>query len=245
MLKYAIPQTNCSLFHDPQEAYSKFVFRLDFESIGLVSERIFPGLTKEKLSIIHAPFLKTPVCFPEDNLIFLSPDDLLSIPKNIYQLGHELCHIYIKNPTINQPMFWFEEVLCEIASHLFLEEYARLWSKPLNPIQQQIASSLQDYSKVMLEEAAPFDLTDLATPYTRLMQYLHVVSDDRPVNTYFASQLLPIFKKYPKLIEYIPVMKHFQDKKDFLKFLKAWQEVLPTIELKQAITEIISLITIP
>lgn len=245
MLKYAIPQTNWSLFHDPQEADSKSVFRLDFESIGLVSERIFPGLTKEKLSIIHAPFLQVPVCFPEDNLIFLSPNNLISIPKNIYQLGHELCHIYIKNPTINQPMFWFEEVLCEISSHLFLEEYTHLWSGSSQPIQQLLASSLQDYSKAMLDDNSPFDLTELSAPDTNLMQYLHKVSDDRPMNTYIASQFLPIFRKYPKLMEYIPVIKHFQDKKDFLKFLKAWQEVLPTIELKQAIAEIISLITIP
>ncbi|MGU7889036.1 hypothetical protein ACS6YU_11750, partial [Streptococcus suis] len=108
-----------------------------------------PNLKDENLAIIFAPFIDCPVSFPDDNLIFLHLQEINENAQVIYQLGHELLHAYYKSLS-NTPMFWLEEVLCEVASHLFLQGFAQEWSNSANSIIKSFTDFTLEYSELQL-----------------------------------------------------------------------------------------------
>ncbi|HEM4768885.1 TPA: hypothetical protein U1041_001793, partial [Streptococcus suis] len=112
----------------------------------------------------------------------------------IYQLGHELLHAYYKSPS-NTPMFWFEEVLCEVASHLFLQGFVKEWSNSVNALVRGFADFTLDYSNSQLQESEPVNLKQLPLDYLK-----DNPTGNRKINTYIAAIMLPIFQGRPDFL---------------------------------------------
>lgn len=195
MKKYFVPATNWKMFYQSvrplPEPVNSAMYSAIFDHLASVTQDIFPNLQDENIAIIFAPFIDCPVAFPEDDLIFLHLQEINEHSQVIYQLGHELLHVYYKSPS-NTPMFWFEEVLCEVSSHLFLRGFAQEWSNSVNPLVRGFADFTLDYSNSQLQESEPVNLKQLPLDYLK-----DNPTGNRRLNTYIAAMMLPVFQKRP------------------------------------------------
>ncbi|MGQ7425443.1 hypothetical protein ACTGVR_13550, partial [Streptococcus suis] len=155
---------------------------------------IFPNLKDDKISIIFAQFIDCTLYFPVEHLIFLHLQVINEHSQVIYQLGHELLHAYYKSPS-NTPMFWLEEVLCEVASHLFLQGFAQEWSNSANSIIKSFTDFTLEYSELQLQESEPVNLKQLPLDYLK-----DNPTGNRKINTYIAAIMLPIFQGRPDFL---------------------------------------------
>lgn len=168
--------------------------------------------------------------FPEDNLIFLHLQEINENAQVIYQLGHELLHAYYKSPS-NTPMFWFEEVLCEVSSHLFIQGFAKEWSKSVNPLVQGFADFTLDYSHSQLQENEPVNLKQLPLDYLK-----DNPTGNRRLNTYIAVIVLPIFQGRPDFLAECRKLSALYTETDLnIFFNKAYDLISPSYhqELKK------------
>ncbi|HEL2729587.1 TPA: hypothetical protein T8F52_000670 [Streptococcus suis] len=193
MKKYFVPATNWKMFYQSvcplPEPFNSAMYSAIFDHLASVTQDIFPNLKDENLAIIFAPFIDCPVSFPDDNLIFLHLQEINENAQVIYQLGHELLHAYYKSPS-NTPMFWLEEVLCEVASHLFLQGFAQEWSNSANSIIKSFTDFTLEYSELQLQESEPVNLKQLPLDYLK-----DNPTGNRRLNTYIAAMMLPVFQK--------------------------------------------------
>lgn len=231
MRKYFVPNTNWKMFYEPNdslpEPFRTIIHTAIFDSLANVCESIFPNLISENLIIVFAPFIDSPLCFPEDNLIFLHIKDPTKYSQFVYQLGHELLHFYYKSPS-NTPMFWLEEVLCEVSSHLFLQTFSKNWSHSENSIIQGFSEFTLEYSNCQLQESEPVNIKELPLNYLK-----NNPTGNRKLNTWIASVMLPIFKKQPKFLAECRSLSTIYAESDFNVFFnKAHNLISPDYQLE-------------
>lgn len=198
MRKHPVTNTNWNMFYQAEnvlsEPFNSAIYSAIFDHLGNVNSKILHCLNNDHLTIVFAPFIDCPVSFPDDNLIFLHVQEINEFAQVVYQLGHELLHVYYKSP-FDTPMFWFEEVLCEVSSHIFLQTFAQNWSVAENPIIKGFAEFMLNYSQSQLLEAEPVNLKQLSLDYLK-----NNPTGNRKINTYIASIILPIFQKCPDFL---------------------------------------------
>ena len=101
---------------------SSFVILLSQELLGIKDDGI------KSLLILETNNIDVPMYIKEQQLIILSVEDTSYWCQVVYQLSHELCHMYIqKNNQETEFIVWFEETLCEAFSLLVLEECSKRW----------------------------------------------------------------------------------------------------------------------
>lgn len=198
MLKYPVPNTSWKMFYQSTnplpEPLGTAMHSSIFDYLASVSENVLPSFVDENLAIIFAPFIECPVSFPKDNLIFLHLQEPNECSQVIYQLGHELLHAYYKSQC-DTPMFWFEEVLCEVSSHIFLHGFANNWNNSSAPFVSSFSDFALEYSNSQLKESEPVNLKQLPLDYLQ-----NNPTGNRKINTYIASIMLPVFQKRPDFL---------------------------------------------
>ncbi|MGC4385479.1 hypothetical protein ABXW34_06175 [Streptococcus suis] len=231
MKKYFVPATNWKMFYQSvcplPEPFNSAMYSAIFDHLASVTQDIFPNLKDENLAIIFAPFIDCPVSFPDDNLIFLHLQEINEHSQVIYQLGHELLHAYYKSPS-NTPMFWLEEVLCEVASHLFLQGFAQEWSNSANSIIKSFTDFTLEYSELQLQESEPVDLKQLPLDYLK-----DNPTGNRKINTYIAAIMLPIFQGRPDFLAECRKLSELYVVADLNTFFdKAYSHISPEYHLE-------------
>ncbi|HFR3185265.1 TPA: hypothetical protein ACHU23_000279 [Streptococcus suis] len=231
MKKYFVPATNWKMFYQSvrplPEPFNSAMYSAIFDHLASVTQDIFPNLKDENLAIIFAPFIDCPVSFPDDNLIFLHLQEINENAQVIYQLGHELLHAYYKSPS-NTPMFWLEEVLCEVASHLFLQGFAQEWSNSANSIIKSFTDFTLEYSELQLQENEPVNLKQLPLDYLK-----DNPTGNRKINTYIAAIMLPIFQGRPDFLAECRKLSELYVVADLNTFFdKAYSHISPEYHLE-------------
>ncbi|HEL2334970.1 TPA: hypothetical protein TZN93_001953 [Streptococcus suis] len=231
MKKYFVPATNWKMFYQSvcplPEPFNSAMYSAIFDHLASVTQDIFPNLKDENIAIIFAPFIDCPVSFPDDNLIFLHLQEINEHSQVIYQLGHELLHAYYRSPS-NTPMFWLEEVLCEVASHLFLQGFVKEWSNSVNALVRGFADFTLDYSNSQLQESEPVNLKQLPLDYLK-----DNPTGNRKINTYIAAIMLPIFQGRPDFLAECRKLSALYTETDLnIFFNKAYSHISPEYHLE-------------
>ncbi|HEM3199313.1 TPA: hypothetical protein U2D36_002233 [Streptococcus suis] len=231
MKKYFVPATNWKMFYQSvcplPEPFNSAMYSAIFDHLASVTQDIFTNLKDENIAIIFAPFIDCPVSFPDDNLIFLHLQEINEHSQVIYQLGHELLHAYYKSPS-NTPMFWLEEVLCEVASHLFLQGFVKEWSNSVNPLVRGFADFTLEYSKSQLQESEPVNLKQLPLDYLKDNPI-----GNRKINTYIAAIMFPIFQGRPDFLAECRKLSALYTETDLnIFFNKAYSHISPEYHLE-------------
>lgn len=215
---------------------SKSVHPLVMLNLPHIANKIFPGIVDKKLYIVDAEIVDAPMTFADNHIIFLSTEGSDLYARNVYQVAHELCHFYINASSKQRTMFWFEEVICEMTAHYFLEEYSNqnIWDK------HSRSMPYLQYSQESLLDIEVFN-------HKRLIKYqsdeiIHLIrnSTDRPKNRYLATLLLPIFREFPALFTELPKLANLYGIPDFELFLNAWHDAVER-ENKPAVQKIIEI----
>lgn len=201
----------------------------NFGPLPEIASQIFPRIHTEKLTIVNSNVLDAPMSFPDNRLIFLNTEDVKYQSQAIYQVGHELAHIYIasKLSSKNEPsMLWFEEVLCEISAHIFLDEYHQnvVWNSDFN------TKNYSEYSNFMMsdEYIEQFTTRDLFNPQSEIFTYLLNNPYDREKNRHVANLLLPIFKEDKVLLwHFFYLAMDLRSASNFSDLLDRWADGKP------------------
>jgi hypothetical protein len=136
--------------------------------------------------------------------------------KFAFQFAHEFCHVLaaqshdpdLRWQNVEHCNFWLEESLCEVASYFALRALGRSWKSPIEwPFE---AEFFNVYSSNRMEEA-PRQLPQgqsFQQWFNEEESFLqeNPVHGDREKNCIVASQLLPLFEKYPAGWETIPFL---------------------------------------
>ncbi|HEP1789876.1 TPA: hypothetical protein VB846_001088 [Streptococcus suis] len=231
MKKYFVPATNWKMFYQSvcplPEPFNSAMYSAIFDHLASVTQDIFPNLKDENIAIIFAPFIDCPVSFPDDNLIFLHLQEINEHSQVIYQLGHELLHAYYKSPS-NTPMFWLEEVLCEVASHLFLQGFVKEWSNSVNALVRGFTDFTLDYSNSQLQESEHVNLKQLPLDHLK-----DNPTGNRKINTYIAAIMLPIFQGRPDFLAECRKLSALYTETDLnIFFNKAYSHISPEYHLE-------------
>ena len=155
------------------------------------------------------------------------------ISQAAYQFAHELCHMRIPF-FVGEDLRWFEESVCEMASHFFLRKLSQeLANEKFNgcPALQRYAPKFSEYSAKVLEGAKEVDLTS-----ERQMRRFTLNCYLRDENLYVAKLLLPIFEKNPGLWEAVLYLGHIPSGFGVTDSLEIWKKTACREE--QAIEEI-------
>ncbi|WP_145048614.1 hypothetical protein [Lignipirellula cremea] len=114
-----------------------------------------------------------------------------------YQFSHEFCHIVCNYRNVKNPQMWFEETLCETASLYSLRQMAVTWeTKPPYSNWKSYSSALASYAQDRIK-AHPPKAVSVGQFYRMNQAELEKNAVNRPLNTYIAVQLLPIFEATP------------------------------------------------
>ncbi len=195
----------------PYKTYERDVVTvLDF--VKNLFSKYFNNVNQFPLKVVNVyPHKAYPMTVYEEQTIFLSvsPYDSNGNPgcywsQFIYQFSHEFCHYMNYGHTV-QSMRWFEETLCELASHFFLLKSAEEWK--VNPP----FSGCNNYSHSLLvyelnarNDIAQFNLNKLSDINSAHLFSLQEDEYQRPKNRYMALQLLPLFEANPSLWKIVP-----------------------------------------
>lgn len=119
----------------------------------------------QSILILDAENTNVPMYMKEQQLIRLSVDNTSYWCQVIYQLSHELCHMYIQkaNPT-TEYLIWFEETLCEAFSCLVLDECSRKWKEcKLSEVNPRYGNSIKSYLSDLLRKKSGNELSKCRT----------------------------------------------------------------------------------
>ncbi|MGF1947438.1 hypothetical protein [Enterococcus gallinarum] len=158
--------------------------------------------------------------------------------QNAYQMAHELCHFAAFYGIKNESFKWFEESICDLSSHFFLNELADFWKNSSDELKKSYSSNFISYDNLARKKIKKFDLKDLSNLNSETYTYLCEHKIDREMNTYVANKLFPIFRKTPDLWKAIPHLQFADADHDFMRFLRSWRDCSPA-ETQQGITKII------
>lgn len=198
----------------PYDAYPYDVITV-LDSVKSLFSKYFNSIDELQVPIINnAPGVNHPYTVLETSTIYLSVDatDEHGNPacywcQFIYQFSHELCHLIISKQVV-QPMRWFEETICELASHFFLIESAKTWSvNPPCPHWRNYALSILDYELKQQNTGFPSAISDLFDTSSNLICSLEKDEYQREFNCAVATKLLPYFIDSPdlwKIVYYLP-----------------------------------------
>lgn len=133
----------------------------------------------------------------------------------IYQFSHEFCH-YMNWGHVVQPLRWFEETLCELASHFFLIKSAEQWihNAPY-PNWSSYSSNLIAYEINTRGNIESFDTSDLLNHSSEVIRSLEGNEYQRSKNRYVAIKLLPLFEENPTLWKIVPFLTTLSDDRPF------------------------------
>lgn len=210
----------------PYTAYEQDVVSV-LDSIVLLFRQYFENVDSHPLKVINVfPSDKYPMTVYETATIFLcvSPLDEDGNPglfwnQFIYQFSHELCH-YMNFGHVIQPMRWFEECLCELASHFFLIKGAEQWAVfPPYLNWRNYAPNILSYEISMRSNTSIVVTTELSKTNSRLLASLENDEYQRPQNKYIALELLPLFIRKPALWNIVPYLTALSDYKCFAESL--------------------------
>jgi hypothetical protein len=167
-------------------------------------DRYVPGIPGQPLNIKIERSADSPACFRNLKEIHLNTE-LQYVSQAAYQFSHELCHMRIPF-FVGEDLRWFEESVCETASHFFLRKLANELSDEKyadHPALMRYAPKFSEYSARVLDGAKEVDLTS-----KHQMRRFTLNCYLRDENLYVAKLLLPIFEKNPGLWEAVLYLGH-------------------------------------
>ena len=141
----------------------------------------------------------------------------------IFQFAHEFCHYMIPKDII-PIMRWFEEVICELASHFFLLKSAEHWCvAPPYPNWKDYSDQITNYELNRKTQVIPFHIKDLWNPNSNILSSLQIAPEQRSINNYLSVKLLPYFIEQPSLWKIVQHMAAFQPEYTFVENIKRLQ----------------------
>jgi len=169
--------------------------------------------TDRDLSVI-ATNSSGPVYFNQSNHIILNLENKDNIEQMVFQLSHEMCHYFLDRGLKNGNLKWFEEVICTICSHYFLNILGPSWEKSSIDFLKFAGKSMPVYSFRNLLEKDEVPLTSSLT-YERY---------DRQKNNYVVSKLIPIFFSNPTLWRDVPKLSEINSD-TIADLLNKWENI--------------------
>lgn len=203
------------------------------DSVKFLFSKYFVSVDSLPLSVINnAPEMEGPEIIKETHTIYLTVD---SVDENgepyrywnqfIFQFAHEFCH-HMTFGCITQNMRWFEETICELASHFFLLKSAEQWSiAPPYPNWKKYTSRILRYELNRRKQIAYFNIKDLWDSNSNLLSSLQTDEYQRPINNFLAVKLLPYFVDQPSLWKIVRYMPQFQSEYIFIENIKYLQSL--------------------
>lgn len=216
----------------PYTSYEKDVVSV-LESVKLLFSKYFDNVDANALAVINVyPSDDYPMVVYERNIIYLSVpavnesgDPNCDWARFIYQFSHEFCH-YMSFGHVPKRMRWFEESICEMASHFFLIESEKSWrSSPPYPNWSSYASSIAEYESKTCNGQQVINLSDLSNFRSPLLESLQNNEYQRQINRYIALQMLPIFQNSPSLWKIVPYLVDLSNNKSFSDNLKELEKL--------------------
>ena len=134
----------------------------------------------------------------------------------LYQFCHEYCHhLIISDPNYSNRK-WFEEIICEVSSRFFLKKLSvsNLKKRNYQIYKVNLKKYLMDNSEDVREiEWNLSDSLNVVDPYSteitkRLME--DIDAPGRPLLSFAASQIEPIFERNPSLWRSVPLIRNFR-----------------------------------
>lgn len=178
----------------------------------------------------------SPACYRHLREIHLNTE-MRYVSQAAYQFAHELCHMRIPFFVVDD-LRWFEESICEMASHYFLKKLSMYFANEANPAPAALknyAPKFASYSASILEGAKAVDLTsELQMRRFTLDCYL------REENLYVAKLLLPVFEEHPELWEALLYLGHIPAGFSLGDSLEIWRNTAGFAE--EAISQVKSLL---
>ncbi len=174
------------------------------DSVKKLFSLYFNTVDDKPLSIINQkPNIDAPQIVYEINTIYLNVSGRYWC-QYIYQFSHEFCHCMNWGHVV-QPMRWFEESLCELASHFFLLKSYEKWKvDPPYPNWKDYAENILNYEISSKTDVSNFNIIELFDSKSAILQSLEKDEYQRSLNKYLALELLPYFKDSPTLWHIVP-----------------------------------------
>lgn len=203
------------------------------DSVKLLFSKYFACVDALPLSVINnSPDRVSPETIRELHTIYLVVD---ATDKNgnpgcywcqfINQFSHEFCHYMITKHVV-QPMRWFEETLCELASQFFLIKSVERWMvQPPYAAWRKYSTNILDYELKKQIIDCPFCVSDLFNPASSLTQSLEKDEYMRKYNCAIATKLLPYFIDSPSLWNIIYYLPKLSEDKTFGQNLHLLQKI--------------------
>ena len=211
----------------PYPSYEQDVVAV-LESVKLLFSQYFNTVDLHPLKVVNVyPHEDYPMTVYEESTIYLnvSPLDKYGNPGQywcqfIYQFSHEFCH-YMNFGHVVRPMRWFEECLCELASHFFMIKSAEQWAVfPVYPSWAVYAPDILSYEISQRKKILPINITELSESHSELLKSLENNEYQRPQNKYIALKLLPLFIDNTTLWNMVPCLTSLSASNSFSENLK-------------------------
>ena len=220
LLKF--PMHPSAYFYSDVDIHRADNFITVLDCVMTLFDRYVPGIPGQPLNIKIAKTGESPACFRTLREIRLNTE-LRYVSQAAYQFAHELCHMRIPF-FVGEDFRWFEESVCEMASHFFLRKLALELANEKyadHRALQRYAPKFREYSERILEGAKKVDLTsELQMRRFTLNCYL------RDENLYVAKMLLPIFEKNPGLWEAVLYLGHVPSGFSVPDSLEIWKSTV-------------------
>lgn len=233
---YPFPSNYNFLYMDfqlaPYETYSDDVVMV-LDSVKCLFSKYFTFVDSLSLSVINNfPGKNGPETVRESHAVFLTVNakDENGRPGRywcqfIYQFSHELCHYMIANQVV-QPMRWFEETICELASQFFLLKSVERWTiQPPYPGWREYSQNILAYELDHQMIDCPFSVSDLFDPSSDILKSLEKNEYQRELNHTFAINLLPHFIDSPSLWQIVPYLSELSAANTFRQNLHLLQKL--------------------
>lgn len=206
----------------PYDNYEKDVVTV-LESVKTLFENYFFNVNLTPLHIVGVhPSSNAPQTIYEHYKIELSvsPFDAYGNPGGYwsqfaYQFSHEFCH-YMNWGHVTQKMRWFEESICELASHFFLIKLAESWAlSPPYETWRNYAPQLLSYQINSRIPNTTFNLKSLTNSDNAILNELEKDEYKRQFNRFVALELLPLFISNTDLWKIVPYLTQLPGSNSF------------------------------
>lgn len=195
-----------------------FVTVLD--TVMTLFDRYVPGIPGQPLNIRIVRGPDSPACIRSQREIHLNTERRF-VSQAAYQFAHELCHMRIPF-FVGDDLRWFEESVCEMASHFFLRRLAAELAAGKyddHPALRKYAPKFATYSAEILSGGKTIDLHS-----ERQMRRFTLNCYLREENLYVAKCLLPIFEENPVLWEAVLYLGHVPDGFGVVDSIEIWKK---------------------
>lgn len=218
---------------------SSFIILLSQKLLKITNDEI------QSFLILDAENTDVPMYVKEQQLIRLSVIDTSYWCQVIYQLSHELCHMYIqKANSTTEYLVWFEETLCEAFSYLVLDECSKRWGEcELSKINSGYENSIKSYLLNLLNEKPGNELSTCKT--IEDLRKINKESEDKRQERALERNI--VYYAMQKYITDLPVILTYRNyvlppDKLLIDFSK-WKLTYPTNKLLSEIEKIQPLIS--